>query len=302
MTAQTHSSVLDIFPVSIENFEAQLSSVKPTKTNGENVHVVVKLGMVGKVWMLKKILSFIESLEEEKYFLSLIVDPILLSSSNKSLMEEEALEFLRSFIFPKVTLLTPNLIEAENILKIKVHKTKDVEEMGEKFLSMGIGSVLIKGGHSFERFSKGSNGFVNDYFCSSKRRYWLKAKEIKLNDESNPRIRGTGCFLATAIAAGMIQGLPLSDSVVIGRCLLNSSIRKSSLNEDVSILGPTCIESFESADFPTIEALADKKFEEIKNITLKRQFKTLNNRPESFPWLYPIIDIAFGFLDWLKLD
>ena len=160
-------------------------------------------------------------------------------------MEEEALGFLKTFIFPKVTLLTPNLIEAESILKIKVQNLKDVEEMGEKFLSMGVESVLIKGGHFFERLSKGLKDSVDDYLCSSKQRYWLKAKEIKLNNQSNPRIRGTGCFLATAVASAMIQGLDLSDSVVIGRCLLNSSIRKSTLSGGFSILGSTCIESFD---------------------------------------------------------
>ena len=105
------------------------------------------------------------------FSLNLILDPILLSSSGKSLMEEEALGFLKTFIFPKVTLLTPNLIEAESILKIKVQNLKDVEEMGEKFLSMGVESVLIKGGHFFERLSKGLKNSVDDYFCSSKEYY-----------------------------------------------------------------------------------------------------------------------------------
>ena len=295
VTAQTHNLVTDIMPVSMESFEAQLNSAKPEKKEGSSLHVVLKLGMVGKIWMFKKILSFIEYLEKEKFSLNLILDPILLSSSGKRLMEEEALGFLKTFIFPKVMLLTPNLIEAESILKIKVQNLKDVEEMGEKFLSMGVESVLIKGGHFFERLSKGSKGLknsVDDYFCSSKKRYWLKAKEIKLNNQSNPRIRGTGCFLATAVASAMIQGLDLSDSVVIGRCLLNSSIRKSNLSGGISILGPTCIESFESTDFPTIEDFSNQEFHEEKSPNTKHAFKPLNNRPESFPWLYPIVDRA----------
>ena len=295
VTAQTHNSVLDIFPASIESFEAQLTSARPKKRSGDSVHVVIKLGMVGKIWMFKKILSFIESLEEEKHSLSLIVDPILLSSSAKSLMEEGSLDFLKMFIFPKVKLLTPNLIEAESILKLKVQNLKDIEEMGQKFLSMGVESVLIKGGHFFERLSKNSKGLkdsVNDYFCSSKRRYWVKAKEIKLNNQSNPKIRGTGCFLATAIASGMTQGLDLSDSIVMGRCLLNSSIRKSTLCGGVSILGPTCIESFDSNDFPIIEGFSNQEPYEEKSPSVKSRFKPLSDRPESFPWLYPIVDRA----------
>ena len=102
VTAQTHTSVTDIFPVSMENFEAQLNSAKPAKYKKHeeiSTHVVLKLGMVGKVWMLERILSFIEDLERESFSLSLIIDPILLSSSGKSLMENEALNYLKEFLF-----------------------------------------------------------------------------------------------------------------------------------------------------------------------------------------------------------
>ena len=292
VTAQTHNSVSDIFPVSEESFEAQLNSAKPENQDCKNLNVVLKLGMVGKKWMFKKIYSFIEFLEREGFSLKLVIDPVLLSSSGKSLMEEEALDFLKEFIFTKVTLLTPNLIEAENILKMKVRNLKDVEQMGEKFLSLGVESVLIKGGHFFERLSDDSNGVIYDYFCSLKRHYWLKAKKIKLNNELNPKVRGTGCFLATLVASGLAQGLNTSDSLVIGRCLLNSSIRKSRSNGGASILGPTGLESFKSSDFPIIEAFSNQEFYGKKDLTKKRGFKPLGDRPESFPWLYPIVDRA----------
>ena len=292
VTAQTHNSVMDILPVSKDNFEAQLKSSCLNKEKGKDFSVVIKLGMVAKKWMFEKVLSFLNSLKKERFRIDLVVDPIVLSSSSKSLMEDEALDFLKEFIFPKVTLLTPNLNEAEKILDIKAASLKDVEKMGEIFLSMGVESVLIKGGHFFEKMASTSNEIVQDYFCSSSKKYWLKAKKIKLNNQENPLIRGTGCFLATAIASNLSQGLNVSDSLVLGRCLLSSSIKKSSFQGDVSILGATNIESFSSCDFPIIEVSSNQEFYEKNNLGNRGEFQTLKDGAESFPWLYPIVDRA----------
>ncbi|MDC0254599.1 PfkB family carbohydrate kinase [Bacteriovoracales bacterium] len=260
VTAQTHGQVSHIEPVAKESLLAQLNSV--LSNDGP---FLVKLGMVGTKGILEQI-----NIALSKVKASIVCDPVYLSSSGAPLMEDEALEFYKKVIFPKTSLLTPNLPEAEKILGKKASSLNDIEKMGEDFLNMGVQSVLIKGGHFFK------GNFLLDYFCSKEKKYWIKGPRIK--SFKGETIRGTGCFLASAITGAKSLGLNIIDSVLLGRTLLNSSIRRAEKEGETFILSVTSVDNFESEDFPWIES---ETF----------SFSSMEN-DDSFPWLYPIVDRA----------
>ena len=84
----------------------------------------------------------------------------------------------------------------------------------------------------------------------------------------------------------------MSDSVILSRCLLSSSIRKSMPQEGVFILGATDIESFNSCDFPVIETSSSQEVCGEENSDKGMAFPSLKEDSKQFPWLYPIVDRA----------
>jgi hydroxymethylpyrimidine kinase/phosphomethylpyrimidine kinase/thiamine-phosphate diphosphorylase len=280
VTAQTHGEVQNIQTVTEENFLAQIKSSFSFLEKGNSSFI--KLGMVGKKWMLEKILPWLLKFEG-----TLICDPVFLSSSGHQLVEEEVFDFYKKFIFPHISLMTPNLPEALKILGKKATSLVDIEEIGEEFLSLGVKSVLIKGGHFSETIGQNNKDLLLDYFCSKEKKYWIKSPRIQ-NFEGET-IRGTGCFLASAVMGSYALGLNQIDGLLLGRTLLNSSIRRSKKEGKTFILGPTSIDHFEDEDFPWIENSFQGEKERLP-------FNSLTPN-EPFPWLYPIVDRA----SWIPL-
>ncbi len=98
-------------------------------------------------------------------------------------------------LIPLADVLTPNLPEAEALLGRKLRNAKDFDRAGEALLALGARSVLLKGGHSTERD-------VVDRFYDA--RGVMELRHPRLPIEGH----GTGCTLASAIAAELAKGQP----------------------------------------------------------------------------------------------
>jgi hydroxymethylpyrimidine/phosphomethylpyrimidine kinase len=131
----------------------------------------------------------------------LVLDPVLMSSSGGVLLDAAGRDAMRKNLFPRAALITPNVPEAAALLESGVADSERILiEQARSLLALGPQAVLVKGGHM-------SGGEAIDLLVSGSH---------GLERIASPRLlavrRGTGCALASAIAAGMASGLPLLDA------------------------------------------------------------------------------------------
>ena len=112
----------------------------------------------------------------------------------------------------KITLITPNLPEAEILAGIKINSSEDMIFAANSLMKLGVPNVLIKGGHFKSKK-------VNDIFVNK--------NEIKIfssNRLNTKNTHGTGCTLSTAITSFFSCGKPLKKSCELGIKYVNSAI------------------------------------------------------------------------------
>lgn len=142
----------------------------------------------------------------------LVVDPVMVAKGGHRLLLGEAEAALRDLLLPMAALITPNLPEAETLVGFPVRIEADMKRAAERLASLGAGAVLIKGGH-----------------LEGERVVDLLLHNGRLERFDDPRVdsrhtHGTGCTLASAIAAGMAQKMSLSEAVIRGRAFVRRAI------------------------------------------------------------------------------
>jgi hydroxymethylpyrimidine/phosphomethylpyrimidine kinase len=142
----------------------------------------------------------------------LVVDPVMVAKGGAPLIEPAAIDALKSLLIGRAAVLTPNLPEAEILIGRRIEGLAEMQRATEDLLALGCGAVLLKGGHL-------TGETVYDVLATpSRRRVW-----------QSPRIdtrhtHGTGCTLASAIAAGLAQGLAVADAVDRARGYVQGAI------------------------------------------------------------------------------
>lgn len=130
----------------------------------------------------------------------LVVDPVMVSTSGHSLIEDEALEVLRTRLLPLAALVTPNMAEAAQLSCRSVKSVEDMQQAAETIHALGPAAVLVKGGHL-------AGDCVDVLFDGRSHRHFSAARI------STPHTHGTGCTLSAAIATLLGRGLGLHDAV-----------------------------------------------------------------------------------------
>ena len=142
----------------------------------------------------------------------LVVDPVMVAKGGAKLLDDRGKDMLKIFIRGRATLLTPNLAEAEVLTGRPIASVEQMYSALDALLALDAGAVLLKGGHL-----PGTD--VVDIFASKQeRREW---REPKLDARHT---HGTGCTLASAIATGIAQGLPMIAAIVRARTYVRRAI------------------------------------------------------------------------------
>jgi hydroxymethylpyrimidine/phosphomethylpyrimidine kinase len=123
----------------------------------------------------------------------LVVDPVMIATSGARLLDEGAIAVLVDELIPLADVLTPNLPEAEALLGYPIRSAKDCARAGNELRELGAKAVLLKGGH-------GSGREVVDRFFDARGVLELRHPRLRLE------AHGTGCTLASAIAAELARG------------------------------------------------------------------------------------------------
>ena len=193
ITVQNTVTVKDVMPVAGSFVAAQMRAVL------EDVGAdCIKTGMLNNA---EVIASITEELTDIGFAGPVIVDPVMVASSGRTLMAEDAIELLKSKLIPKATLLTPNLPEAELLTGLKIETVADMDDAGQAILKLGAEAVLMKGGHL------DSEMLTDLLLTTAGERFVIETKKI---DTRNTH--GTGCTTASAIATFMAKGQTLEQA------------------------------------------------------------------------------------------
>lgn len=189
VTAQTNSQVVASSLVAPALVRQQLS----TALRSGDIRAI-KIGMLGSGAIVRVVLDELP----DRTRIPIVVDPVLCSSSGAALLDPEGVQLLRERLFPRCTLMTPNLIEAGALLC--EHVTTDGAgqvKQAEALLRFGSEGVLLKGGH-------GNDGDSLDVLATGAGPPSVfRARRLAVT------MRGTGCALGSAIAALLASGLPM---------------------------------------------------------------------------------------------
>lgn len=171
---------------------------------------VIKTGMLHTPAMISMLA---ERLGERKVMIPLVIDPVMIAKGGASLLEREAIQLFSDELLPMAYLLTPNVPEAERLLKISIKNEMEMERAAKELHSMGAANVLIKGGHLTGHLS-------TDILFDGLRFHHFSSERIFTSNT-----HGTGCSYAAAIAAMLSQGEPLLNAVERSKAFISSAIR-----------------------------------------------------------------------------
>lgn len=143
----------------------------------------------------------------------LVVDPVMVAKGGAPLLESGAVELLRDTLLPMATVITPNLPEAGVLLDRDAPDRDGMADAAAALLALGPGAVLLKGGHL-------ESDDIVDLLAAGDAapRRWSAGKI------DTPHTHGTGCTLASAVAAGLAQGLALEAAVSRARDYVRGAI------------------------------------------------------------------------------
>jgi hydroxymethylpyrimidine/phosphomethylpyrimidine kinase/predicted fused transcriptional regulator/phosphomethylpyrimidine kinase len=224
LTVQNSSGVQAVHPVAPEVFAAQMETVL-----GDFPVDAVKIGMLGTAEMVRTLASRLKNIgdlrgghkdsQAGKPVLPapspnppVVLDPVLSASGGFLLLEEAGVEAMKEELFPLTTLLTPNVPEAARLSGVEVKTLKDLKEAARRLQALGPRWVLAKGGHL--------QGEPVDVLCDGKNCYELPGTRLPA-----PHGHGSGCALASAIAAHLARGLSVPEAVNRGRELVRQALK-----------------------------------------------------------------------------
>jgi hydroxymethylpyrimidine/phosphomethylpyrimidine kinase len=169
----------------------------------------VKTGMLGDAAAIEAVA---ETLAQHAPGVPLVADPVMVAKGGARLLRTDALDAFVTRLLPLASLLTPNLPEAEALLGMAIPDAATMHAAAAALLRLGVPAVLLKGGH-----------LPGDEVVD------LLATADGIEAFAAPRIvslhtHGTGCTLASAIAAGLAQGMTLRASVLRARAYVRAAI------------------------------------------------------------------------------
>lgn len=152
----------------------------------------------------------------DEYGGPLVVDPVALSSSGATLLDEDGVAAIAEHLLPGATMVTPNVSEVEFLSDFEVFDLDDVEAAALRVISLGVRSVLVTG----KKVERAGEVFSADVFCDGREIHTFTSPWI-----GGAEMHGTGCLLSAAIAACLARGMTCIEAVMRGRRLVRLAMK-----------------------------------------------------------------------------
>lgn len=170
----------------------------------------IKIGMLHR----KEIIEAVARTLKHYHVSNIVLDPVMVAKSGDRLLKPEAILSMQKELFPMTTVLTPNLLEASEILGRGVKDKAQMEKAALDLIQMGPQAVVVKGGHL--------NGDCDDCLClktSTPEIHWFSAEKIQTRNT-----HGTGCTFSAAITAFLARGFTILEAVKKAKEYLTQAI------------------------------------------------------------------------------
>jgi hydroxymethylpyrimidine/phosphomethylpyrimidine kinase len=201
VTAQNSLGVQGAWELPVEAVRAQYRSVV------DDIGVqAVKTGMLASAELVEAVAELIGATDAPA-----VIDPVGVSKHGDSLLASSALDSVRRRLLPVATVATPNLDEVTQLTGVRVESESHLREAADAVLSYGPKWVLIKGGHL--------PGDAVDLLTDGSAEHWLRAPR-----HDNRHTHGTGCTLASAIAAQLAKGQSVPEAVTAAKEYVTGAI------------------------------------------------------------------------------
>ncbi|GAA0663542.1 bifunctional hydroxymethylpyrimidine kinase/phosphomethylpyrimidine kinase [Streptomyces thermocarboxydovorans] len=201
VTAQNSLGVQGAWKLPVEAVRAQYRSVV------DDIGVqAVKTGMLATAELVEAVAELLAGTDAPA-----VVDPVGVSKHGDALLASSALDSVRTRLLPVATVATPNLDEVAQLTGIRVETPDQMRRAAAAVLAYGPRWVVIKGGHL--------PGDAVDLLTDGSEEHWLRAPR-----HNNRHTHGTGCTLASAIAAELAKGRPVPDAVSAAKDYVTGAI------------------------------------------------------------------------------
>jgi hydroxymethylpyrimidine/phosphomethylpyrimidine kinase len=192
VTAQSDSRLTAVHHVPPEIIRAQVAAAFETRHVG-----AIKIGMLGT----RATVDAVADSLPQGLTIPMVLDPVLVSSSGGLLLDAGGREAMRKYLFPRATLVTPNVPEAAALLDEDIASSESaLIEQAQSLLALGPQAVLLKGGHMSAQEA------VDLLVCANGGLQRIASARLRATS------RGTGCALASATAAGLASGMSLFEA------------------------------------------------------------------------------------------
>ena len=208
ITSQNTTGVKSIVPIDVKEISKQIEftskDIKPD---------AIKIGMLHSSKVIESVIHSLDIIRVKK----IILDPVMIAKGGAKLIDNDAIKLLKNKLIKKVTLITPNIPEAEILTNTKIITKEDMIFAASLLIEFGAENVFIKGGHL-------NSKVVHDIFVNKKEISIIENRRITTSNT-----HGTGCTLSSAITTFFACGKTLKRSCELATMYVNNSI-KSNLN------------------------------------------------------------------------
>ena len=239
ITSQNTSGFGIVEPVSQKILKNQLELViSDFKIDG------IKIGMVYNSQIIKVLYHQLKKLK-----IPIVIDPILKSTTGRSLIENSAIKDFEKFLIPLATIITPNKFEAEILSKTKINQKNTLEKIAKIIQKMGAKNIVITGIVT-------KNNQISDFVLEKNNKYFISGDRIsKIN-------HGSGCNYSAAMIFALAKNKTIRESVKFAKQFTYNSIKNAkNIGKGIAI---TDIQKYDKIKLELSDAI--NQFVEIKNI------------------------------------
>ncbi len=211
ITAQNPRELTRVDAIPAAGIEAQIKAVLST--------ITVRAAKTGMLFNTEIIEAAARVLTGQK--LSLVVDPVMISTSGVTLLKEEAITVLVNKLLPLASWVTPNIPEAELLLGCEIKTKREAINAAAEFEKRWDCSVILKAGH----FDVKSD-IAADIVCHEGKIYELSSPRVADSNAAH----GTGCTLSSALVAAFALDIPWKKALRMAKGFVYGS-----LNECITI-------------------------------------------------------------------
>jgi hydroxymethylpyrimidine/phosphomethylpyrimidine kinase len=204
VTAQNTLGVHGVYPMTPEAVVQQIQAI------GEDIGTnAVKTGMLFSSNIIEAVSEQVRKYKWE----NLVVDPVMIAKGGASLLQQEAIFAMKTYLLPLAKVITPNIPEAEVLTGMSIRSADDKKEAALKLCQLGVQTVVIKGGHDEDESAS------TDLLYDGCEFYTFTNKRIPTKNT-----HGTGCTFSAALTAELAKGAVVYDAVLTAKEFIQAAI------------------------------------------------------------------------------